>query len=328
MGCRHYLKTLFAVAFVLFSSVLYAQKQRLLVQSNRAGLFIDHKVSTGESFNSIATIYNLSPDTLAEFNNMDFYDGALIAKSIQVPLKTKNFYQRGAVDSTENLVPVYYVATSTQTIQQISSRHNKVPVAVLNKWNGIPKGGIVRGMQLLVGFLRVKPDQLAFFEDTVALDIAMVEKPVVPKVKPVKPQLNADSGTVVLKIDKPKAASKTVKEKKEPAELMPEAEAMVYSGFFKSIYKPSQPAERKVKGNASIFISKTGWNDGKYYVLIPRLKPGSIVKITSANKTVFAKVLGNMPRMSDSSNLLLRLSNSAATELGVTGNQFPVVVSY
>jgi hypothetical protein len=185
-------------------------------------------------------------------------------------------------------------------------------------------------MQILVGFLRATPDQLAFFEEPVALDIAMVEKPAPPKVIQPKAEKKIDSTVVIAKVEKPKIEKpKTEPTVKEPvkAETATPTETMIYSGFFKGVYKPTLPAEKVLTGDAAIFISKTGWNDGKYYVLMPKVRPGSIVKVTSANKTVFAKVLGELPS-SDNKDLLLRLSNSAATELGVTDGKFPVVVTY
>src|SRR5688572_29004591 len=100
MKLKLFLKTFFVVAFILFSTISYAQKQRLLAQSAPAGLFIDYKVSPKESFNSIASVYNISPDTLAEFNNMDYYDGELLAKTLRIPFKPQNFYQKGPIDST------------------------------------------------------------------------------------------------------------------------------------------------------------------------------------------------------------------------------------
>jgi hypothetical protein len=325
-------KAVLCVAFVLFSSDLLAQKQRLFAQSTTSGVFIDYKVSPKESFNSIATIYNISPDSLAEYNNMDYYEGELIARNLRIPLKTQNFYQRGAVDSSEALIPVYFVTTSSQTPQQISNKFYKVPVSILTKWNGVPKTGIVKGMQILVGFLRAKPDQLAYFEEPVPLDVAMVEKPVIPKVAITKQEKTDSVTTTVAKVEKPKVEPKVTPKKEEPVkpETKPTPEKMTYSGFFKTIYKPSVPTEKKLTGDAAIFISKTGWNDGKYYVLIPKVKPGSVVKVTAANKTIYAKVLGDMPVMTENRNLLLRLSNSAANELGVgsTDSRFPVIVTY
>lgn len=335
MTFKQYFLSFFTIASLLFSLVATAQKQRLYAQSQPSGVYIEHKVLPKESFSSIAALYNIQPDTLSEFNNIDYYEGELLAKSILVPLKSQNFYQRGLVDSTQPLIPVYYTTPINQTVQQISARFNKVPVAILNKWNGIPKEGIVRGMQILVGFLKANPDQLALFEEPVSIDIAMVEKPTPPKVLPATKVVS----TAVAKVDKPKEKpvekpvekeKPVVVEKKEtpkPVEEKPDTPPMVYVGYFKDVYKPTIPKEKVLTGDASIFESKSGWSDGKFYVLM-KLKPGSIVKVTSANKTVFAKVLGELPEMKGNENIVLRLSNAAATELGVSGNTFPVVVTY
>jgi hypothetical protein len=57
---------------------------------------------------------------------------------------------------------------------------------------------------------------------------------------------------------------------------------------------------------------------------------GTILKVTftSSNKTVFAKVLGQLPDMRESTGLTLRLSDAAAAELGAEMGKFYVDVSY
>ena len=57
--------------------------------------------------------------------------------------------------------------------------------------------------------------------------------------------------------------------------------------------------------------------------------PGTIVKIASMeNKVVYAKVLGSMPEMKENNGLLLRISNAAASYLGIIDPKFPVQISY
>ena len=57
---------------------------------------------------------------------------------------------------------------------------------------------------------------------------------------------------------------------------------------------------------------------------------GTIIKVgnPSNGKTVYAKVLGNLPDMKESAGLTLRISDAAATELGLASNKFPVSVHY
>jgi hypothetical protein len=87
---------------------------------------------------------------------------------------------------------------------------------------------------------------------------------------------------------------------------------------------------KSVAGQAGIFKSTSGWQDGKYYALINNVAVGTIVKITdqSTGKSVYAKVLGQLPDMKESAGLTVRLSNAAAAELGEGDGRFGVGVSY
>jgi hypothetical protein len=87
---------------------------------------------------------------------------------------------------------------------------------------------------------------------------------------------------------------------------------------------------KSVTGQAGIFKSSSGWQDGKYYALINNVSVGTIVKITdqATGKSVYAKVLGQLPDMKESAGLTVRLSNAAAAELGEGEGRFNVGVSY
>lgn len=91
----------------------------------------------------------------------------------------------------------------------------------------------------------------------------------------------------------------------------------------------SQKTANTKSGEAATFKSTSGWQDKKYYVLISNVAPGTILKISSAeNKVVYAKVLGSMPEMKENDGLLLRISNAAASSLGIIDPKFPVKISY
>lgn len=102
-------------------------------------------------------------------------------------------------------------------------------------------------------------------------------------------------------------------------------------GVFANVF--DQSASKKSlntkSGEAATFKSTSGWQDKKYYVLISNVAPGTILKISSPDKkAVYAKVLGSMPEMKENDGLLLRLSNAAASYLGIADPKFPVQVSY
>ena len=102
-------------------------------------------------------------------------------------------------------------------------------------------------------------------------------------------------------------------------------------GVFANVFTTdaSQKSINNKSGEAATFKSTSGWQDKKYYVLMNDVGPGTIVKIASMeNKVVYAKVLGSMPDMKENNGLLLRISNAAASYLGIIDPKFPVQISY
>ncbi|MFI5155589.1 MAG: hypothetical protein ACHQEM_05365, partial [Chitinophagales bacterium] len=98
-------------------------------------------------------------------------------------------------------------------------------------------------------------------------------------------------------------------------------------GYFSSEYIADS---KTLTGQAGTFKSTSGWQDGKYYALMNNVPVGTIVKITSptTNKTVFAKVLGQLPDMKESTGLVIRVSNAAAAEMGTGEGKFNVELKY
>ena len=102
-------------------------------------------------------------------------------------------------------------------------------------------------------------------------------------------------------------------------------------GVFANVFTTdaSQKSINNKSGEAATFKSTSGWQDKKYYVLMNDVVPGTILKIASMeNKVVYAKVLGSMPDMKENNGLLLRISNAAASYLGIIDPKFPVQISY
>jgi LysM repeat protein len=102
-------------------------------------------------------------------------------------------------------------------------------------------------------------------------------------------------------------------------------------GFF-SAYNAMNNQEGSPKekgGNAAVFKSLSGFNDRKFYVLMNEALPGTIIRISAANKkTICARVLGALPETKGSEGLLLRMSNAASAALGITENIFSVNITY
>lgn len=124
--------------------------------------------------------------------------------------------------------------------------------------------------------------------------------------------------------------ARTVETKTEPVSNAPSAKAPAAGeGAFSKLYT-EQSGATTASGLAAAFKSTSGWKDGKYYVLMNKVPPGTIVRITanSSNKTVYAKVLGEIPAGKENEGLLVRLSNAALAQLAVPEGRFDVTLQY
>ncbi len=134
---------------------------------------------------------------------------------------------------------------------------------------------------------------------------------------------------VVKTENKPDASKSSVEPKKESiAVLTPES---ADEGFFASLYLKHDITlvQKSLSGTAATFKTISGWTDRKYYVLVNGITPGTIVRITTSNdKSICARVLGPLPETKGAENLVLRLSNAAASVLDMKDLQFTVTLTY
>jgi len=108
---------------------------------------------------------------------------------------------------------------------------------------------------------------------------------------------------------------------------VPPAAPKFNGGAFRGDFNASG---KSADGQAGTFKSTSGWQDGKYYALMNNIAVGTIVKVNdpSTGKTIYAKILGQLPDMKESAGLAIRISNAAAAELGEGEVRFAVEVRY
>ena len=135
-----------------------------------------------------------------------------------------------------------------------------------------------------------------------------------------------------------KAEEKTEKiaEKKTEPVPQPIQQSVVVSGngYFKNDFEKQVkviPVTTDQTVTSGIFKTTSGWEDGKYYLLIDDVTPGTIVKITnpSNNNAIYAKVLGEMAGIRQNEGYGIRISNAGASLLNVSDQEkFIVKINY
>lgn len=318
------------VLLLMLGATVHAQSD-MMIQGVTPNLHLSHTVAAKETWYSLGRMYNLPPKDIAAYNKASITKPLSVGTNLQIPLKADNFSQTNEASKSEVLVPLYHVVQEKEWIYRISVNHNKVPIENLEKWNNISRDQAKAGTKLIVGFLKVKNGQ----SPAATAPVAKTETAPATETKKETPPMKDLS---VIPKETPKKESSP-----EPKQLPPSttntsatsgsggpiqsSDKNFKGGYFKSQYSESGKAANGVSG---IFKSTSGWNDGKYYALMNNVPVGTIVKVNfpSTNKSVYAKVLGQLPDMKESAGLAIRISEAAASELGAENGKFSVEVKY
>lgn len=312
-------KLILSVVFSLITIIGFCQT--LLVQRNSNGLYVSHTVQPKENFYSIGRSYAISPKEIATFNSLDMAAGLSVGQTVLIPLTAANFSQ-----AKSSGTPVYYVVGEKEGLYRVSLKNNNVLMASLRKWNHLATDNISAGQKMIVGYLQgAALNQNATVATTETTTPAITKEPQpVTKTSQQEPKKEepqqAPPKTTPIETKQPVASKQTV--------------ITGGAGYFKPQFDQQSKAHnagRDATVTSGIFKTTSGWQDAKYYALMDKVEPGTIVQVVNPtnNKSVYAKVLGEMSGIRQNQGLELRISNAAATALDVTEpDKFIVRVLY
>ncbi|TAG99675.1 MAG: LysM peptidoglycan-binding domain-containing protein [Sphingobacteriales bacterium] len=340
----------FYTLILLAFTVLQLQAQQLMVQQEAGKLYVPHTVQPKENWYSVGRMFNLSPSVIAGFNGLKMDKGLSIGQKIKIPLNDQNLAQGGQPAADEAFIPVFHTVKEKEGLYRIGQTFNKVSADQLKAFNKMKTDDVVIGSNLVVGYLKVKKELSPLAGAAVLPPATVASKPATtteaPKAttspaatpKPVNPP-----PVVIKEPEKKEPVAKPVEDKPAPVTKPAEEKPVVppptivrndapsTEGAFAAVYKDQSKGDNQTTGLAGIFKSTSGWKDGKYYVLMNKVSPGTIVKITSVstNRVVYAKVLGEIPPGKENDGLLIRISNAASAQLQVAeGSKFDVSLVY
>ncbi len=297
----------FLFQFLLFNGI-FAQQKELIIQKESKGFYVEHKTAAKENFYSIGRLYNIHPRNLANYNNLVMARGLSLTQQIKVPLSDTNFSQ-----TVSQGVPIYYSILAKEDLNKVAAKFN-LTKEKLNEWNKNSSMKISTGMKFIIGFLVTNEmkDRVMKFSSTDDFKnpTEKVEQEIIPQ-PPIQEVKKQTENNV--------------------ASLQSENGSINY--FEKSFAQQIKlsPITKEQTVTAGIFKTVTGWQDGKYYLLINDVEPGTILKITNPtnNKIIYAKVLYSMEGIRQNQGLDIRISNAAAAVLEVAEtDKFVLLVSY
>lgn len=354
------MKKLFLVACIGLSTVLVATAQ------NNNGSFITHKVEPKESLFSLGRKYNLDPKVIAAYNNFPADKGLTIGQVVKIPSKGASVAAAPEAAPPSGNSPVRHTVAKGETLFKIAKTYN-VSIDEIQKWNNLASTNIPAGTTLsiyakgqnetgsvashstsapaatnntttktYVAAEAAKPTQESKEEPVVAAASKPEEKKQevaqqqaeTPAAKTEAPPVSNQTSSIASQPVQQQTSAGTRDEKKIDL-LTPLPEASIEGVFAQSFPNKSEKSITNKTGDAATFKSSSGWQDKKYYALMNDVTPGTIVKISSGdNKVIFAKVLGSLPDVKEDRGLLLRMSNAAASYLGISDPKFPVQVTF
>ncbi|HTL08666.1 MAG TPA: LysM peptidoglycan-binding domain-containing protein [Chitinophagaceae bacterium] len=314
---------------LLLTELGWAQENDLQVQGISPHLYLKHTVQAKDTWYSVARNYNVNPKQLPSYNGLTLDKPLSIGQVIKVPLTAENFSQSGSKAADEILLPVHHTLQEREWLYRVSVNYNKLPIETIEKWNNIKKEQAKPGMNLIVGYLKVKSAQSALAAQGNAKAPAVTSVATTPAeekhtdTKPLKKPADApltdNADPALTKSNSGKPETKTPAVNTSNPVPVNSGSKSFKGGYFKTQYEESG---KSISGSAGIFKSTSGWSDGKFYALVNNVPVGTIIKVNNpvSGRAIFAKVLGNLPEMKESQGLVARISDAGASELEAGGS--------
>jgi len=285
--------------------------------------YLVHTVKKGETLSAIAKHFHTTTGDIMRLNGMTTKSILKIGEKVKIPpaatakaateTASTSVPEPTAVVNTPAATtkketgtsqPILHAVGEKETLYGIGKKYN-VSVSQITSWNKLKTTNIHKGQHLIVGYMTVGTAEAVPVNNTAA------DTKVTPQVINAPAVITPQTSTAVpvKKTETPVVQNSVTNEE----------------GVFASFY---QKIGKELSGAAATFKTASGWLDKKYYVLMNNVTEGTVVKVASNNKTVYAKVLGPLPDIKEDSGLLVRISNAAAASLGISDSKFPVTVHY
>ncbi|GAB3363826.1 hypothetical protein GCM10027566_32670 [Arachidicoccus ginsenosidivorans] len=293
-----------------------------------------HVIKEGETLSQLAKNYGTTVGDIMRLNGMNTDSKLFVGEKVKIP-------KAGETITASNLAKTHTVEKG-ETLYQLSKKYG-VTVNQLRDWNNITGNNIQVGQTLKVSSGEVGSDAglpvVANNDGTTPGDVAPVQQQTADQVTTTGNNTadNAiDTGNTTTDADGINPAKKRDQgvftdnnETVNSATPATSSNASSAEGAFALAYKSQAGGTELItKGLAGTFQSASGWKDGKYFILMNEVAPGTLVKVQTKGKTIYAKVLWNLGNVKENAGLSYRISDAAAAALGVGSAPTDIIVSY
>lgn len=274
-----------------------------------------HTIKEGETLSQLAKKYGTSVGDIMRLNKMTTSSKLLIGEEVKIPTKHSE-----ATSTTTADIPDTHIVEKGETLYQISHKYH-VSITKLIDWNNIV-GNTIQTGQLLKLKKPVADNNAAVVDNTSIQNNNPVNEQ--PQNNPSQITENSTTNTEVKQRGTEEKQNNTSVFDQTPAKP-----TVTDEGLYATTYKSqAKGTELITKGSSGIFKTASGWQDKKYFILMNEVNPGTVVKVQANGKTIYAKVLWNLGNVKENEGLSYRISDAAASVLGLSGDKFDLIVSY
>ncbi|SEA02903.1 LysM repeat-containing protein [Arachidicoccus rhizosphaerae] len=280
-----------------------------------------HEIKDGETLSGLAKKYGTTVGDIMRLNGMNTDSKLFVGEKVKIPGAGETVVAAGVAKT--------HIVEKGETLYQLSKKYG-VTVNQLRDWNNITGNNIQVGQTL-----KVSQGAGPVSDPVVTSTSTTTETPETTTTVPVITtetggQDNQDANAAVTDTDPSAFTPDKQRDQAPPATVAISSEASGSQGAFAVAYKSqSGGTELITKGVAGIFQSASGWKDGKYFILMNEVAPGTLVKVQTKGKTIYAKVLWNLGNVKENAGLSYRVSDAAAAALGMSSTeQSDIIVSY
>ena len=298
---------LITISIISLATVAKANIDSLGIGEYKGKPVVLHHVESKETYYSIARKYNVSPTELMEFN-----DNNPVRIGDTLKVNKKNLSVKKWTPSTKT---IEHTVVTGETLFSIAKKYG-VSVESIKQQNKLSENGLKIGEKLKIGSpATAKPAE----HQAVAQSVEVAKKETVKVVTQTEP----------------------AEKKKEPVKAITQPERTVVTSTTKNTDTtdtnesvestiPVRSGRETKELGMGTWISDNDLNQAKSVALHRSAPTGTIIKITNPmnNKSVYVKVVGNFPENSDTKNVLIVISKSAANLLGVRDQKFRIELSY
>lgn len=346
-------------AFLILTAMPFqgiSQQDGLILEVSALGeAVIHHTLEPGQTLYGISKTYGVDIHDLMETNPDQNVSELKIGQDIRVPVKKSRLCYQLRQCSSEQTVPVYYIAKKQDNLFRIARIYFDSSVEQLKLLNNISGTSVSEGQVIKIGWLPysdylqayLSPAQLEAISKPAPHDVGIVEEEIaitdteVDMTEEIKHETTHTDSPVVAELEETPEPELIAMDSADPSsEVMSVLEEIEEEKpVSKSRYFEEEEEERLVFNPDNLELITMGatayWNKNRsskkgFYILHKFLPVNTLIEITNpvTRNTVLAKVVGTIPDNIYAPEISMVVTSEVAEALGAIDKKFYTQIKY